>query len=94
MNRRPPALAVLLIGLLLLAIPAGEIGSHSHPEGTGKSCTLCHSLHLPGSFATVPGLSRPIIRAEPVLLSETPWIAEALSSSLGSRGPPPPSPAS
>ncbi|HEX9699062.1 MAG TPA: hypothetical protein VGD06_06330 [Acidobacteriota bacterium] len=88
MTMRPSGLAVLLIGLVLFAIPAGEVSPHSHPEGTGKTCTLCYSLHLPGSFATVPGLSRPIVRPEPVFVLETPWICPALSSSLCSRGPP------
>jgi hypothetical protein len=94
MTVRPPGLAALLIGLVLFAMPVGEVSPHSHPEGTGKTCTLCHSLHLPGSFAAVPGLSRPIVRPEPVLLRETPWIFPALASSLSSRGPPPAPPAS
>lgn len=82
-----PGLTALLIGALLLAIPAGSASTHSHPAGVDKGCALCHSLHLPGSLSMVPGLSCPVC-AEPVQYTATVWETERLSSSDSSRGPP------
>jgi hypothetical protein len=50
-------LAALLIGALVIALPAVSAAAHTHPEGTDQSCALCHSVHLPGLLSIAPGLS-------------------------------------
>lgn len=94
MIRQPQRFAALLIGLLVLAMPAGAISVHSHPEGTSKTCTACQVLHLPGLLATAPGQAQSIPCIEPVFPAEAVPTAAAFTSSLNSRGPPASSPAS
>ena len=94
MAKQRRRLGVLLIGLLLLALPAGSIDVHSHPDGTSKTCTLCQAPHLPGSLATVSGVSRPIARNDRPLPRPAILVADTIASTLGSRGPPALSPSS
>lgn len=86
-NRWLPGLSALLLGALILAIPASSATFHEHPAGVDKGCALCHSLHLPGSLSLVPGVSSPV-RAEAVRYTAVLWETERLPSSDSNRGPP------
>jgi len=84
-SRRITALAV---ALLFIAAATGILGVHSHADGDNQTCTLCQALHLPGSLASVPALSRPVPHATINGPSETQRTFNALSPSLSYRGPP------
>ena len=84
-SRRIMALAV---ALLLVAAATGLLGVHSHADNDAQTCTRCQALHLPGSLASDPAMSRLAPQATVIAPSETQRTFHTLPSSLSYRGPP------
>ena len=80
-------LAALVVGLLFV-FSVGASYVHSHSESADQSCRLCQTLHLSGSFTSIPAISCNVPQQTVLAPSETDWTAEALSPSLSYRGPP------
>lgn len=91
-KRRPERFIALVSVFLLLALCAGTLNFHSHPEGRGKTCTLCQAPHVCGSLATVAGLSGPLASRETTVPHESRTATDNFISSASSRGPPVASP--
>lgn len=86
--RRPERFVTLLSVFLLFALAAGALNLHTHPDGRGKTCTLCQAPHVHGSLSSVAHLSGPVASAEPALAGESAVVVDAFTSSASSRGPP------
>lgn len=86
--RRPERFIALLSVFLLFALAAGALNLHSHPEGRGKTCTLCQAPHVHGSLSSVAYLPGPRASSEPMLARETAVVPDAFIPSASSRAPP------
>jgi len=88
MIKRPERFITLLSVFLLLALAAGALNFHAHPEGRGKNCTLCQAPHVRGSLATQAALSRPLACSERPVFGDASAVTDIFATSVRSRGPP------
>jgi len=88
MKRPFHRVTALAVALVLVAVSLGTLGVHSHSGTSDQSCMLCQAIHLTGSLATLPSLSRPARQVAVVVPSETQRTFHSLPPSLSYRGPP------